>query len=101
MKIILVTVLLAATALNAAEQSRESFNRDWRFARFGPMPDRSTKPEPGGESWSITAAASSEETDKGNSAQMAVDGDPVCQDARADAEAALLVLESVVASARR
>ena len=34
-------------------------------------------------------------------AQMAVDGDPVCQDARADAEAALLVLESVVASARR
>lgn len=34
-------------------------------------------------------------------AQLAENGDPVCQDARADAEAALLVLESVVASARR
>ena len=34
-------------------------------------------------------------------ALLADDGDPVCQDARADAEAALLVLESVVSSARR
>jgi len=34
-------------------------------------------------------------------ALVALNGDPVCHDARADAEAALLVLESVVSSARR
>ncbi len=55
---------------------RESFNAGWKFARFGPMPDRSQRPEPGGEAWSITASASSEETSKANLAQHAVDGDP-------------------------
>ena len=68
--------LMASVTLVAAERSRESFNHDWRFARFGPMPDHTTLPEPGGETWSITATASSEEVDKGNTAQMAVDGDP-------------------------
>ena len=68
--------LLAFTALACTERTRESFNRDWRFARFGPMPDRTTRPEPGGNTWAITATASSEEVDKGNTAQMAVDGDP-------------------------
>jgi len=68
--------LLANVTLAAAERSRESFNHDWRFARFGPMPDRTTLPEPGGETWAITATASSEEVEKGNMAQMAVDGDP-------------------------
>jgi beta-galactosidase len=28
-------------------RSRESFNADWKFARFGPMADGSTRPEPG------------------------------------------------------
>lgn len=68
--------LLASVTFAAAERSRESFNRDWLFARFGPMPDRTNKPEPGGETWAITATASGEEIDKGNTAQMAVDGDP-------------------------
>ena len=40
-------ILLLCTATALAERSRESFNRDWRFARFGPMPDGATLPEPG------------------------------------------------------
>jgi len=56
--------LLATVTLAAAERSRESFNQDWRFARFGPMPDRTTLPEPGGETWSIAATASSEAADR-------------------------------------
>jgi beta-galactosidase len=74
--VVICVGLLASTTLAAAERSRESFNRGWQFARFGPMPDRTTLPEPGGETWSITATASSEETEKGNLAQMAIDGDP-------------------------
>ena len=77
MNIRIISIILLSCAVTVrADRSRESFNRDWRFARFGPMPDGSTKPEPGGETWSIIATASSQETDKGNAAQMAVDGDP-------------------------
>ena len=43
---------------------------------FGPMPDGSSTPEPGGDRWSITATASSEEHDKGNTADQALDSDP-------------------------
>jgi beta-galactosidase len=39
------------------------------------MPDGSSTPEPGGDRWSITATASSEEHDKGNTADQALDGD--------------------------
>ena len=56
-------------------RSRESFNANWRFARFGPMADGSTRPEPGAERWSIVASASSEEAAKGNVAENAFDGD--------------------------
>ncbi|MCX5684166.1 MAG: discoidin domain-containing protein, partial [Planctomycetota bacterium] len=77
--------LLVSVSLAAAERSRESFNAGWRFARFGPMPDRTTRPEPGGEVWSITASASSEETDKGNTALMAMDGDPATRWCAGDA----------------
>ncbi len=65
-----------AVGAESAIRSRESFNSDWRFERFGPMPDGSTRPEPGGQGgWSISASASSEETDKGNLAQNAFDDD--------------------------
>ncbi len=62
---------------DAGVRSRESFNASWRFARFGPMADRSTRPEPGAERWSIvaSASASSEETSKGNVSENAFDGD--------------------------
>ena len=60
---------------DAGVRSRESFNASWRFARFGPMADRSTRPEPGAERWSIVASASSEETSKGNVSENAFDGD--------------------------
>jgi len=60
---------------DAAVRTRESFNTGWRFARFGPMADGSTRPEPGAERWSVTATASSEESSKGNLAANAFDGD--------------------------
>jgi hypothetical protein len=47
-------------ANDAGVRSRESFNASWRFARFEPKADRSTRPEPGAQRWSIVASASSE-----------------------------------------
>lgn len=76
---ILAGVLVVANVTGAGEGSvrtRESFNAGWRFARFGPMPDGSTQPEPGAAGWSLVASASSEEQGKGNTADLAVDGDP-------------------------
>jgi len=67
---------LAVAAPADAARSRESFNQDWRFARFGAMPDGSRRLEPGGTQWSIQLSASSEETDRGNTAALAMDGDP-------------------------
>ena len=72
--------LLAGVVLSAsgadAPRSRESFDTDWRFARFGSMPDGSARPEPGSVNWAIPLMASSEETAKGNTAAMAMDGNP-------------------------
>ena len=66
-----------AAAEESAGRSRESFNRDWRFERFGPMPDGSTKPEPGGPGCvEHRREHSSEELDKGNLAENAFDNDP-------------------------
>jgi beta-galactosidase len=65
-----------ALAEDSMTRARESFNDGWRFARFGPMPDGSTRAEPGAERWSIVASASSEELAKGNLAEHAFDGDP-------------------------
>ena len=56
-------------------RSRESFNAGWRFARFGPMADGTSRPEPGAERWSVGVSASSEEVSKGNVAANAFDGD--------------------------
>ncbi len=66
----------SASADDEPTRSRESFNSGWRFARFGPMADGSTRPEPGAERFAYTATASTEELTKGNVAQNAIDGDP-------------------------
>ena len=68
-------LLQASFAGDVGVRSRESFNASWRFARFGPLAGRSTRPEPGAERWSIVASASSEEASKGNVAENAFDGD--------------------------
>jgi beta-galactosidase len=71
--------LISATAATAADlpaRTRESLNKDWQFARFGPMPDGSQLAEPGVAGWVFTLSASSEEIDKGNLASHAMDGDP-------------------------
>ena len=67
---------LTAFADDSPTRSRESFNTGWKFARFGPMADGSTRPEPGAERFAYTATASTEELTKGNVAQHAIDGDP-------------------------
>ena len=64
-------LLLLAAALPAAETTSL---RDWKFARFGLMPDGSTQAEPGATSGG-PVTASSEEADKGNTAARAFDGD--------------------------
>jgi alpha-L-fucosidase len=75
----MLAFLLILTSVSFADdagvRSRESFNANWRFARFGPQADRSTRPEPGADRWSIVALASSEETSKENVAENAFDGD--------------------------
>ena len=65
-------VLFLATLTVAAGAQRESFDRDWRFARFGEMPDGTRKAEPG--AGAEFATASSEES--GNPAANAIDGNP-------------------------
>lgn len=57
-------------------RTRESFNADWRFERCGPMPDGSSRLEPGAAGWTIALTASSQETDRGHPAENAMDGDP-------------------------
>ena len=52
--------LFLATLTGAAGAQRESFDRDWRFARFGEMPDGARKAEPG--AGAEFATASSEES---------------------------------------
>ncbi len=64
-------VTLADTANGPGD--RVSFNAGWRFARFDPILDGSVPPKPVQPAGAITA--SSEETDKGNTAGMAFDGD--------------------------
>src|SRR4051794_513891 len=68
-------LIASSPAQEPSPRSRESFNAGWRFARFGPMPDGSNRPEPGAPRSSIRLSASSEETGKGNSADLAYDGD--------------------------
>lgn len=76
--VIFVVLAAASLTLNAADAARsvESFDKEWRFARFGMQADASRIPEPGGASSSIVITASSEEAEKNHSATMAMDGDP-------------------------
>lgn len=60
---------LMAAPLDATKT--ESLDWNWKFARFGKMPDGSTQPEPGKAMGFATAT--SEES--GNPADNAVDGD--------------------------
>jgi beta-galactosidase len=64
-------LLLLAASLSAVETTSL---REWRFARFGLMPDGSRLAEPGAADGG-PVSASSEESDKGNSAARAFDGD--------------------------
>jgi beta-galactosidase len=68
-------ILLTLPLLLQAAQ-RESFDHDWRFARFGLQADGSRIAEPGVAGWTFSASASSEEIDKGNTADKALDNDP-------------------------
>jgi beta-galactosidase len=84
------TTLLGGLPLLAADaplRTRESFDADWRFARFGLMADGSTQAEPGGSSWSVAVSASSQETGKGNLAEYAMDNDRETRWCAADAGA--------------
>ena len=50
--------------------TRESFNKDWRFERFGTMPDGSQRVEPGNTMGTLNITASSENFEKARSQQM-------------------------------
>ncbi len=58
----------------ASARTRESFDAGWRFARFGALPDGTTRPEPNQPRRAFVATASSEEGE--NAAAHALDGDP-------------------------
>jgi len=45
---LLAIVLASAASVFASPRERLNFNAGWRFARFGPMPDGSTRAEPAG-----------------------------------------------------
>jgi len=53
---------------------RVSFNAGWRFCPVRTIPDRSVPPKPGQPAGAVTA--SSEETDKGNTANMRLTATP-------------------------
>lgn len=57
-------------------RTRELFDADWRFKRYGLQPDGERVREPGVLSPAVTVTASTEESAKGNRAMNAFDGDP-------------------------
>ena len=72
--VFILSIAFASLADNSTlPRERVSFNAGWRFARFGLIPDGSFLPEPGQPAKAVTA--SSEETNKGNTADKAIDGD--------------------------
>jgi len=50
----LLGFVLGVCADESTLRTRESFNQAWRFERFGPMPDGSTRPEPGSDVTGVT-----------------------------------------------
>jgi beta-galactosidase len=78
-QIFLLSVTFTGAWLSAAEpRTKENFDHDWRFARFGLMADGTRTAEPGATTeWTIPAKASSEEMESGREhpAAHAMDGD--------------------------
>ena len=66
-----------AAAGGGAPSPREiiDFDPGWRFARFGPMPDGSRRPEPGKARRLFLVSASSEAPQRKGDARYGVDGD--------------------------
>ncbi len=62
---------LVCGIVSAAPTTRTSFDHDWKFARFGAMPDGSTRAEPGVPTDMISASTE----EKANPAANAIDGD--------------------------
>lgn len=76
-KIFLVAAAFAVCGVSAQAQSerqKESFDANWRFARFGLQADGSRKPEPGATNFRFSLTASSEES--GHVAGDAMDNNP-------------------------
>lgn len=70
----LIHLILAAAltaSVSAQPTQRTSFDADWKFARFGKMPDGSHLAEPGGKPSMISASS----TEPGRAAAHAIDGD--------------------------
>jgi beta-galactosidase len=65
-------------------QASESFNSDWKFARFGLQADGTFKPEPGETKRVFTLSASSYETGRNNIPAYAMDDDPATRWCAAD-----------------
>lgn len=72
-----LSVFCAAQALSAPLQTTQTdtFDFGWKFARFGDMPDGTRLAEPGGSALDGIIKADSSETEKGNTADKAIDGD--------------------------
>ncbi|MBI9019192.1 MAG: DUF4982 domain-containing protein [Phycisphaerae bacterium] len=67
--------LIASEELNSDSRTRISFNDNWQFARFGPMPDGSTRPEPGTDTVVYAFEVKASTTEDDNVAQLAFDDD--------------------------
>ena len=71
--VFILSIAFASQADNSTPpRERISLNAGWRFARFNLAPDSPLLPKPGQIAKAVTA--SSEETDKGNTADKAIDG---------------------------
>jgi beta-galactosidase len=72
--VFILSIAFAGLADNSTlPRERVSLNAGWRFARFDLVPSGSHSPKPGQVAKAVTA--SSEETDKGNTVDKAIDGD--------------------------
>ena len=71
---------VAAPAASASPRTRESFNLDWKFARFGPQPDGSTKAEPGATEAMVNGQAPTGPSDPAGAATVAQAGSPAFPD---------------------
>jgi beta-galactosidase len=70
---LMVAVLLTSCVHGVREKS--SFNDNWKFSRFGIMPDGTTKVEPGGVTPNYIISASSEAIERDGAVSHIADGD--------------------------